>query len=58
MFYRHDRSLRSSFIIGVSYTNMSTDTDSFGTMHAISIFPQPRPKAAVEEYDRTIQWLT
>jgi len=40
MFYRHDRSLRSSFIIGVSYTYMTTDTDSFDTMHAISIFPQ------------------
>jgi len=40
MFYRHDRSLRSSFIIGVSYTYMSTDTADFDTMHAISIFPQ------------------
>ena len=40
MFYRHDRSLRSSFIIGVSYTYMTTDTDDFDTMHAISIFPQ------------------
>ncbi len=39
-FYRHDRSLRSSFHIGMSYTYMSTDTADFNTMHAFSIFPQ------------------
>lgn len=39
-FYRHDRSLRSSFHIGMSYTYMSTDTADFNTMHAVSIFPQ------------------
>jgi hypothetical protein len=39
-FYRHDRSERSSFIVGVSYTYMGTNSSEFDRIHALSIYPQ------------------
>ena len=39
-FYRHDRSPRSSFIIGVSYTYMGANSNEFDRIHALSIYPQ------------------
>ncbi len=39
-FYRHDRSSRSSFIIGASYTYMGANSNEFDRIHALSIYPQ------------------
>jgi opacity protein-like surface antigen len=39
-FYRHDRSDKSSFIVGVSYTYMSANSVDFDRIQAISIYPQ------------------
>ncbi len=50
-FYRHDRSPRSSFILGVSYTYMGANSTEFDRVHAISLYPQlsmyPSPKSWV-----------
>jgi hypothetical protein len=50
-FYRHDRSPRSSFIVGVSYTYMGADSTEFDRVHAVSIYPQlslyPSPESWV-----------
>jgi lipid A 3-O-deacylase len=40
MFYRNDRSLRSSFHVGVGYTYIGADSDEFDKIQAISIYPQ------------------
>lgn len=39
-FYRHERSSRSSFVIGASYTYLGTNTDSNDSIHALSVYPQ------------------
>ena len=39
-FYRHDRTARSSILIGMSYTYMGTNSTEFGRIHAVSIYPQ------------------
>ena len=39
-FYRYERSERSSFVIGASYTYLGTNTDSNDQIHAVSIYPQ------------------
>lgn len=50
-FYRHDRSSRSSFIIGMSYTYMGVNSDEFDRIQAFSIYPQlsmyPTPESWV-----------
>jgi len=50
-FFRHDRSSRTSFIIGVSYTYLAVNSDEFDHIHAYSIYPQfsmyPTPKSWV-----------
>ena len=50
-FYRKDRSPRSSFIIGVSYTYMGTNSTEFDRIHALTIYPQlsmyPTPESWV-----------
>lgn len=39
-FYRYNRSERSSFIIGASYTYLGTNADGNDSLHAISVYPQ------------------
>ncbi len=39
-FYRHDRSARSSLLIGMSYTYMGANSTEFDRIHAVSIYPQ------------------
>ena len=39
-FFRYDRSARSSWVIGASYTYMSVNSSEFDHIHAISIYPQ------------------
>ncbi len=39
-FYRYDRSPRSSFIIGASYTYMGANSMEFDQIHALSLYPQ------------------
>jgi len=39
-FYRHDRTARSSFIIGMSYTYMGANSIEYDQIHAISLYPQ------------------
>jgi hypothetical protein len=39
-FYRYDRSPRSSFIIGASYTYMAANSSEFDQIHALSLYPQ------------------
>ena len=39
-FYRYDRSARSSWVIGASYTYMSVNSSEFDHIHAISLYPQ------------------
>lgn len=50
-FYRRDRSPRSSFIIGVSYTYMGANSTEFDRVHALSMYPQlsmyPSPESWV-----------
>ncbi len=50
-FYRYDRSSRSSFIIGMSYTYLASNSDEFDQVQAFSIYPQlsmyPTPESWV-----------
>jgi hypothetical protein len=50
-FYRHDRSKRSSFVVGASYTYMGTNSNEFDRIQALSIYPQlsmyPAPESWV-----------
>ena len=39
-FYRHDRSPRSSFHVGLSYTYMRANSDEFDEIHAVTLYPQ------------------
>jgi len=39
-FYRYDRSERSSFVFGVSYTYMGANSSEFDRIHALSVYPQ------------------
>ena len=39
-FYRFQRSARSSFVIGVSYTYLGSNADTFDRIHALSVYPQ------------------
>ena len=39
-FFKHERSSRQHFLVGVGYTYLHTNTDEFSSMHAISVYPQ------------------
>ena len=53
-FYRHDRSPRSSFIIGMSYTYMGANSNEFDRIHAVSIYPQLSMYPSPESWVRSL----
>lgn len=53
-FYRHDRSARSSFQVGLSYTYMQANSDEYDEIHAVSIYPQLTMYPTPESWIRSI----
>jgi lipid A 3-O-deacylase len=49
-FYHYERSERSSFVIGASYTYLGTNTDNNDQIHAVSIYPQLSLYPSVESW--------
>ena len=54
MFFSHERSKRSSFDIGVSYTYMSTNTVQNDSIEAFTVFPQLSMYPTPDSWFRTL----
>lgn len=52
-FYRHERSARSAFLVGMSYTYMGANSAEYDRIHAVSVYPQlslyPTPQSWVNK---------